>query len=103
MTAKPAWRHLGICHADTAMLLIGDPCYSAHDNHPEHPIHHWGAFCDLLEPGDKTGQRGLQLNHPHTGNPGCGVVVRTGYDGQFSVDGRFTKNGDLIELRLRPD
>jgi len=102
MTTSPkSWVPLGICHVDAGMLMVGDPCYSAHDSHPEHPIHNWSAFCDLLYKDDQN-PRGMQIEHPR-GGAGCGVVVCTGGDGQYKVEARFNNHGDLLEMRVRPD
>jgi hypothetical protein len=94
MASKP-WVKIGVCHVDAGMLAIGDPCYVAHDSHPDHPFHNWGKFCDQLG-----NENYLQLNHK-LGHAGLGVVAVVGSDGEFTVEARTNRYGNISEIRIK--
>lgn len=83
------WETIGTVGVDAGLIMIGDPCYVAHDSHPDHPVHHWSDFCNLIEKGDHW-------------NIGDGVVVTSGYgDGEYPVQIRRAKDGRIAEVRVR--
>lgn len=97
-------KRIGSVSVDAGIVLIGDPCYHLHKigcDRPEAIGKGWEDFCDLITRAGVDKHGFVQLEHSN-GNPGLGVVVRSGLgDGEYPVYATFGKDGRIASVTVR--
>lgn len=91
MSRNQKWIPAGSVNVDSGMIMIGDPCYVAADDHPDHIIHNWEKFVEWLH---KNG------SNWKTREMDTGVIVSSGYgDGTYPVEISM-KDGRVCQARI---